>query len=1616
MLGNVPAERLRIIEGIAAHARRQSRRKARLAVDDLVRAYYHGVAEEDLSTHDPRDLAGATLAHLEFAKTRRSGRALVRVFNPDPAKDGFASPHTVVMLTTDDMPFLVDSVSIVFTQGGLNVHFIAHPVLSVSRDGHGHVRGLHLDEVPTGAHAESWQFIEVDRVEEPAQLEALRNRLLQSLDDVRCATEDWQEMRRRAREIAAHLELSPHPVGSGELLEAKALLEWMEDHHFTMLGYREYRLRRGRSHDVLEPLPETGLGLLRPGRKGPGTRGTVTLSGDIRKFARSKELLVLTKANSISTVHRATHLDYVSVKTFDRRGEVIGERRFIGLWTSTAYSSTPRDIPVLRHKVQQVIAHFGLSPSSHDGKAVMHALEVYPRDELFQASVPELIRIVRGIVNLYERAEVRMFTRRDAFRRFYSCLLFVPRDRYNTEVRRRIEDIVREALGGIDLESQVQLSESVLARVFLLVRTERTDTRQVDMAALETRIREAVRTWCDRLGQALIVAQGEGPGKLLLERFGRAFPAAYQEDVSPPVAVADIARFQELERSPTALVMDMYRAEGQPAHKVQFKLYRRGTPIPISDVLPTIENLGLKLISERPYELELGGESWWIQDFELEHPRRVSIDLDSDGPRFRETFEKVWLGHKDNDGFNRLVLAADLNWREVSILRTYARWYGQLGLPLSQAYMEEALASNPDAARHLVGLFHARFDPAVKHGERARSERLHRHALEEILEGISRVDDDRIVRAFLAAIDATLRTNFYRKEAESGHRGYLSLKLDPRAVPDAPLPRPMYEIFTHSPRFEGVHLRMGKVARGGIRWSDRREDFRTEILGLMKAQNVKNTVIVPVGSKGGFVPRRLPASREEAQREGTECYQLFIRSLLDLTDNLVDGKVVPPEHVVRGDGDDPYLVVAADKGTATFSDVANEIAASYGFWLGDAFASGGSAGYDHKKMGITARGAWECVKRHFREMGVDTQRQEFTVVGIGDMSGDVFGNGMLLSRHIRLVAAFNHQHIFLDPDADAARSYKERERLFQLPRSSWEDYDRGLISRGGGVFPRNAKTVPLSARAQELLGLEVANPSPREVVRAILRLPVDLLWNGGIGTYVKSAEESHAEIGDRANDGVRIDGRELRCKVVGEGGNLGLSQRGRIEYSLNGGRVYTDFIDNSGGVNCSDLEVNIKILLNTAMRAKRLRRGDRDRLLASMTEEVAGLVLRGNYLQGQAISTLEASAVERVAEHAHVIRALERSAGLNRTLEALPTDDELSDRRRLGQGLTRPELAMVLSYSKLWLYDRLIESDVPEDPYLGRELTRYFPEPVQRRFAAQIPEHPLRREIIVTATTNSMVNRMGPVFAIRAQEDTGAGIGRIARAYSIAREITDMRDLWADIERLDSRVPAALQRRMLYASSRLLRYLTYWVLANVEGSLDIDRAVSALRPGLKELLKQLPVFVAGLNAERYGRELARLRKDGAPEDVARRVASLGSAQSAVDIVDVSRNRKIPVEQAARVYFGLGQEIGLDWIHGEIERLAVDGHWQAVARGTLREQCYSLHRQLCDAAVAGQRGREPGASVSAWLDAHRLAVDNVRRTVQEMKSIEATDFATLSVAIQAVRRLRDPEARGTARSL
>jgi glutamate dehydrogenase len=1637
LLRSIPATRVALIDRIAKAVSTATRRdgESRNATDlqqRFVKAYFRGVGEEDLAERTPGLLARIALDHIEFGVKRSPGQSLVRVFNPDPERDGFDSPHTLVLTVTDDMPFLVDSLSIVFKRAELAVHLIVHPVLDVRRDGRGRIVEVDATGNGNGTHAahkpESWQLYEIDRQTDPAQIAKIQHEIEATLADVRSAVADWAAMREQARSVVSLLENTPQPVPADDVAEARHLLGWMEARHFVFLGYRHYTLERGAQEDRLVPDPRSGLGILRDGKRKRKGAGATVLRGDIRAKAREPELLILTKANSTSTVHRDEYLDYVGVKTFDARGKVSGEHRFLGLWTSTAYHGSPRDIPVLRRKVERVVQYFGLDPQSHDGKAVLNVLETYPRDELFQANVDDLIRIARSVVNLYERRTVRLLVRRDPYHRFYSCLVYVPRDRYNTEVRQRIEQIVLEGFEGKKVESYVQISGSNHARVHVVVRTDPEQRRKVDFAAVENKIAEAALTWTDRLREVLAERKGEAAGLLLATRYRRAFPMAYEEDVVPADALQDLADLEALREHPQAMRLKLHRPAVAKAERVHLKIVKLGDPVPISDLLPMLENFGLRVISERPYELVWPeGGAAWIQDFELEHRERLNIEDASLEANFKDAFAAAWSGEVENDGFNRLLFGASLNAREITVLRAYCRYLLQTGVPFSQAYMERTLGANTAVTRNLVRLFETHFDPAAagnaagngaKPGASA-SKASASHAEKLIaqiradLDKVTSLDEDRILRAYMNLVQATLRTNFYQPDAAGKPKSYVSFKFDPSKIPDLPLPRPKFEIFVYSPRVEGVHLRMGYVARGGIRWSDRREDFRTEVLGLMKAQNVKNTLIVPVGAKGGFVPKRLPSTgtREEIQAEVVSCYQTFIRGLLDLTDNIVSGRMTPPQKVVRRDGDDAYLVVAADKGTATFSDTANAISLDYGFWLGDAFASGGSAGYDHKKMAITARGAWECVKRHFREIGVDIQKTDFTVVGVGDMSGDVFGNGMLLSRHIRLQVAFDHRHIFIDPSADTAVSFAERARLFDLPRSSWDDYDRKKISKGGGVFPRTAKSIALSPEARAILGIEASAATPTEIIKATLKMPVDLLWNGGIGTYVKSRLESNAEVGDRANDAVRVNGMELKAKVVGEGGNLGFSQRGRVEYALAGGRLNTDFIDNSAGVNTSDVEVNIKILLNPLVQAGKLTRGDRNKLLVRMTNEVAALVLRNNYLQGQAISVLELHAGPRLAEYQHLIRSLERSGDLSRTLEFLPSDDELAERRKNGTSLTRPELAILLAYSKIWLNSHLLASNVPEDPYLSSELERYFPAPVRERFPKAIAQHRLRREIIATATTNSLVNRMGPTFVPRAQEDTGAEPAQIARAYTAAREIFGMRDLWAQIEALDNKVPAKLQYEIAFQTSRLLRHMTYWLLAQRKRELQVDAAVAEFGSGVRELEAQIGQVLIGPWRERFEENRTQYVTDGLPQELATRVASLEAHNAALDIVELSLKHRVSVVEAAKVYFEVGTRIGIDWLRDQIERLSVDGPWQAIARAGLRDSAMRIHRRLAERVLSRKDRGTSQARVAAWVESIGEDLAHWQRTLTEMRGSGptaggASDFATLTVGVESVRKLAD----------
>ena len=1598
MLGPVHTLRLKRVDDIAERARRHAPKPVRALVQQFAQIYFRGVADDDLATHDLDTLAAIALTHLGFGLVRRGHRPLVRVFNPDPTADGVKTPNTVAMILCEDMPFLVDSVCMAATQSGIAVRLIVHPMIAcVRRSG----RLLNVTEVGSpGSQLESWQWLEFDRMEDPTQLAELEARIVKALEDVRAAVSDWPAMRERALEIAASLEALGMPVDSGERAEISALLEWMADNHFTFLGARYYRLERGARTDALVADIDSGLGILRRGHRGQHG-STRSLMGGARERARDPQPVTITKANALATVHRATYLDYVGLKTFDKRGRVTGEHRFLGLWTSGMYTARPRDIPLLRHKVANVIGHFGLSPSSHDAKAVLHALDNYPRDELFQASADDLIPTIRGIVNLYDRQIVRVFLRRDTFHRYWSCLIYVPRDRYGTEVRRKIESIALDVLDGDSVESSVQLSESTLARLQLVVRTSRSG-HGGDAATLEARIRAAVLTWDDGLRDALTATVGESRALSLIAEYSRGMPAAYREDTSTQDAAADIERLEAL--AGDAVQLRLYQRPGYPPHRANLRLYTASAPKAISDLLPILENLGLRLLSERPYTLQrTTGARLQVQDFELEAKQEAPIAVTADGSRIVSAIEAVWKRETENDGFNRLVLAAGLHWREVLVLRSYCRWLLQTGIPFSQNYVEAVLLQNAKTAGKLAHLFLARFNPDAPEKQRRSNAMRLAKDIDSALSAVQRLDEDRILRSFKAAIEATVRTNYFQTTALGMPKHYLSVKISSGSVPGIPLPYPLFEIWTHSARMEGVHLRKGKVARGGIRWSDRYEDFRTEILGLMKAQNVKNTVIVPVGAKGGFVCRALPSGRDEQAREVVACYQMLIHSMLDLTDNIVNGVTVPPDRTVRYDADDTYLVVAADKGTASFSDVANAIAEERGFWLGDAFASGGSAGYDHKKIAITSRGAWECVKRHFREMGVDTQSQPFTVAGIGDMSGDVFGNGLLRSRHAKLVAAFNHQHIFIDPTPDSERAFKERERLFALPRSTWADYDVSTLSQGGGIHSRSAKSIPLSAEARQLLGIPTDTAPPNDIIRAILKMPVDLLWNGGIGTYVKSSLESHSAIGDRANDGVRIDGRELRCRVVGEGGNLGFSQLGRVEYALGGGRINTDFIDNSGGVNCSDLEVNIKILLRLAADHHGLKRAPRDKLLAQMTEEVSGLVLRNNYLQAQALSALEARSVERAGEHLHAISVLEKAVDLNRAIEYLPTDAAVLERTAHGRGLTRSELAILLSYSKIWLNQQIVDSDVPEDPYLSSELLRYFPPELAKRYHHLMEKHPLRREIIATATTNSIINRMGPVFVIRTEEDTGATVGSIARAYAIARESTAMRDLWGAIEALDNAVAAAVQTEMANLTTRALTLATHWVLAH-RRHLAVDANVAALRPGLTALGAIAPDLLCGSIATRITAIRTRLLDARVPDSLATGIAQLELLPGAFDIVELAGILKKPLPTVARVHMTLDADLGLDELRVAIRALATKSHWQSVARTSLGEDLHRLHRTLTENVLRARLKGDPARATAAWLAARQRSVDHFQGITRDIQASGPVDFPTLSVALQSLRRL------------
>ena len=1565
----------------------------RAAATRFIAEFYEHVPPADVADRAPRNLYGAALSLWRFGERRRPGQAKVRVHNPDLVADGWSSPHTIVEIVNDDMPFLVDSVTGAINAGNRVVHLIIHPILTVARNPDGQ-----LCEPPDPALPEireSWMQIEITAESDRAELARLTQALSNVLADVRATVEDWPRMRSVLRDIVAGLSAQSPPVPAAELAEVLDFLRWLDDDNFTFLGYREYAFARAGNAE------HGPLGILRDEAHPVfgGLRDLSSLPRDVQDFVRQRELIVITKSNRRATVHRTAHMDAICIRRFAPSGEVVGVHVFVGLFTSLAYSRDPRSIPLLRLKTRRIVERTGLSPASHDGKALLHILDTYPRDELFQTDENQLFDTVTGILNLQERQRIAAFVRRDPLERFVSCLVYVPRERYDSQLRGRIATILEEAFAGQISTFDTQIDESALARIHFIIRTTRGQVPAVDIAALERQLAEAGRSWTDRLQEAAAEAFGEEMARARLRRF-RSFPIGYQARTDAEQAVADLGRVEAV-LAGSALEVSLHpQADGGLPG---LRLYRANQPVALSDVLPILENLGLRVVAEEPFQIDCAGSPpVWIHEFQLSGVAllaSVSVRIKA---RFEEAVVAVWTGRVENDGFNRLVLSAGLSARQVTVLRIYAKVLRQAGTAFSQAYMEDTLTAHPEIARRLAQLFETRFDPARGGPSLATISEI--QAIDHALDAVSSLDEDRILRAYLTLILRTVRTNYYQNSPSGEAKPSLAIKLASSEIEFLPLPRPLFEIYVYSPRVEGVHMRAGKVARGGIRWSERKEDFRTEVLGLMKAQTVKNAVIVPVGSKGSFVVKQPPASSDKLDEQAIECYKTLIRGLLDLTDNIVaegsgERRVVPPADIVRYDHDDPYLVVAADKGTATFSDFANAIAKDYGFWLGDAFASGGSAGYDHKAMGITARGAWELVKRHFRELGHNAETEELTVTGVGDMSGDVFGNGMLMSRHLRLLGAFDHRHVFIDPDPDTERSFDERLRLFRLPRSSWADYDRALISAGGGVFERGVKSIPVSAEMKRAFDIEADHLTPAELIRKLLTARVGLLWFGGIGTYVKAPAETHAEAGDRVDDGLRVNGDEIRAKVVGEGANLAVTQRGRVAFALAGGRINTDAIDNSAGVDTSDHEVNIKILLDHAIAAGALAAEERDPLLATMAGDVASLVLRDNYLQGEALSIAEARGAGSLDRQQRMIRELERSGRLNRALEFLPDDETLAARSAQGRGLVRPELAVLLAYAKMTLYEELLASTLPDIPELAEELSGYFPAAMRDRLGAQIATHPLRREIIATVVTNDVVNRARITFVHDLRARTGRSAPDIARAYIIVREVFGLRDLWREIEALDNRVAAQVQIEMLLEIGELIECAASWLLnrKRLEIGSEVDRLGPSIRSLAASLFELLPVPDRNLVAVRS----RGLTDASVPEALAARVAGTAFLSAALDIADLAERSRQPLDRAARIYYGVGAQFALDELKTAARRLRAVTPWQKQAVEATIDDLLGLQAGLAERILSSDNAGQADP-FSAWSAAHEAELTLMEPLMRELRAATTPDLAMLVVATRQLR--------------
>ncbi|MCX7553472.1 NAD-glutamate dehydrogenase [Marinicella sp. S1101] len=1602
------------------------------SIKQLGKQMFTHMSIEEMEMHDIDYWVNTFNLMIRSMSARKLRNPVIEVVNPksDPTV-------TQIILVNDNIPFLVDSATMACAEFGLSIKLISHPIIQIKGEDKKRV----LIEKPKKGEtqAKSLIYIEIKRIEDKTISQQLKDYLVKVFAQIRTAVNDWQPM----LEKIAHAKTVLGSLGDDTVRQQQqAFVDWLTDDNFTFLGYRKYDRKR----KYLGAVADTGLGLLSPTLDAEANDAS-QLSVEDYQIKKQSDLVVITKLNVISKIHRKGNLDYIGLLETDEKGQVVAEHRFIGLFTSVAINTNVLKIPYINTKIKVLIKQFGFDSNSHSGKMLMHIIDTMPRDEVLQSNTNELFNAVYQSLVIQEKITTQVTARQDKFNRFCSFMVYVPRDLFNTNTRHKIQALLANAVGGVEVEYAVAIDESHYARLYVVIRDIKHFNAEL-LGAIKNEVIEVVTTWEDKLAQTLTERLGVNESTRLMAKFKGSFPVAYREDVSPWVASFDVENADKL-NGDTDIEMSLYQPRIKRQGDFRFKVFRHHHTIPLSEVLPDLENLGLHVVSERPYELKMAnGHSIWVQDFDLSLASGQGLELDLVKSRFHEAFAQVVNGELESDPLNKLIILGGLTWRQINFLRGLVKYLLQTGLPYSKDYIEKAMIQNSHISRWIVELFTVKFLPKLDHVEAKearsyldafgkkfviqcqhlnvelnqyqqdcvdkyiRSRKFSRGLMSEkitkvinaLLNSVKSQDEDRIIRHMVDTIGAILRTNYYQTDSDGQFRPAISIKVDSAALDFLPKPVPFREIFVYSPRVEAIHLRMGKVARGGLRWSDRYEDFRTEVLGLMKAQNVKNSIIVPVGSKGGFVVKNLPnGSREEVMAEVISCYKIFIGSMLDITDNIKGKRIIAPKNVVRHDEDDPYLVVAADKGTATFSDIANGISEERGFWLGDAFASGGSAGYDHKGMGITAKGAWESVKRHFRELGVDCQREDFSVVGIGDMMGDVFGNGMLLSKHICLKAAFNHLHIFLDPNPDSASSWQERERLFKLPRSSWEDYNQELISKGGGIYSRFDKAIPISPEVKAWLRIKEDELAPQDLIKRLLLSEIDLIWNGGIGTYVKASDETHADAGDSANNALRVDGKQLRCKVVGEGGNLGLTQKGRIEYAKNGGKVNTDFIDNSAGVDCSDHEVNIKILLKAMMEDGKYDVKSRNKLLASMTENVSDLVLKNNYMQTQTLSFMEHLSAKRVGAKAHLIRLLESKGLLDRDIEFLPSDSELERRRKNNDGLSRPELCVLLSYSKLDMYEQVMQSKVLNDPWLNRLMVNYFPSKLQKVDAKYLDNHRLKREIIGTIMTSQVIDRMGATFVMRMQEDTGAGVGAICKAFYIVVELFKLDDLWHDIEAHDGQVEVSKQIESFVSIWQFARQTIRWVLNNLGHGLDIQKQINALNKGVNQFRKEFSKYISDVDQAAMNRVINAISKQGFSEALARDIAALPYLSAALDVVKVANEQKVTVKNAADMYFPVGKMLNLIWLQNMIEKLKVNNQWHVHARGGLRDDLTAYHAELT-ASLIKRYGKNSDAALQTWSEDFGHKVKNVKDMMMSIKHEKNVDYPTIMVAINSLSQL------------